>query len=264
MPTLCTIAPKTLRSIFITWLRNNTSAPEILKSAAHAQKHSEARQASEDYDQQADDRLVKAAYDFNLKFIAEFETSAAANAAAGGSSSVADAAAGGGEDGSEGGGEDAPPPPAAAAAAASSSSSPPRRAGGPVPSRQLPPIQQAEVNGMLADVGFSKSKAKGNGDCFPLSAMAGFEITASAARMPKASTTATVRELRESAISILTGDEADQRLLHDPGLRDAVGKDTEETHAALGPEVSTDGRLELTPDLMRRTRKSTARYPYLL
>ena len=51
-------------------MRNNTSAPEILKSAAHAQKHSEARQASEDYDQQADDRLVKAAYDFNLKFIA--------------------------------------------------------------------------------------------------------------------------------------------------------------------------------------------------
>jgi hypothetical protein len=203
-----TIAPKTLRSIFITWLRNNTSAPDVLKSAAHAQKHSEARQASEDYDQQADDRLVKAAYDFNLKFIAEFETSAAANAAAGGSSSVADAAAGGGEDGSEGGGEDAPPPAAAAAAAASSSSSPPRRAGGPVPSRQLPPIQQAEVNGLLADVGFSKSKAKGNGDCYPLSAMAGFEISRHDARMPKTGTTATVRELRDNAISILTGDEA--------------------------------------------------------
>jgi hypothetical protein len=27
------IAPKTLRSIFITWLRSNTDAPEILKSA---------------------------------------------------------------------------------------------------------------------------------------------------------------------------------------------------------------------------------------
>ena len=62
------IAPKTLRSIFITWLRSNTNAPEILKSAAHAQKHSEARQASDDYDQQADDRLVKAAYDFNIEF----------------------------------------------------------------------------------------------------------------------------------------------------------------------------------------------------
>ena len=50
------IAPKTLRSVFITWLRDNTAAPEILKSAAHAMKHSEARQASADYDQEADDR----------------------------------------------------------------------------------------------------------------------------------------------------------------------------------------------------------------
>jgi hypothetical protein len=50
-------------------LRSNTDAPEILKSASHAQKHSEARQASDDYDQQADDRLVKAAYDFNIQFI---------------------------------------------------------------------------------------------------------------------------------------------------------------------------------------------------
>merc|ERR1711938_415982 len=69
-----TIAPKTLRSIFITWLRSTTDAPEILKSAAHAQKHSEARQASDDYDQEADDRLVKAAYDFNIEFAATFAT----------------------------------------------------------------------------------------------------------------------------------------------------------------------------------------------
>jgi hypothetical protein len=46
------IAPKTLRSVFITWLRDSTSAPEILKSAAHAMKHSEQRQASSDYDQE--------------------------------------------------------------------------------------------------------------------------------------------------------------------------------------------------------------------
>ena len=45
------IAPKTLRSIFITWLRDNTTDGSILKSAAHAMKHSEARQASADYDQ---------------------------------------------------------------------------------------------------------------------------------------------------------------------------------------------------------------------
>ena len=29
------IAPKTLRSIFITWLRDNTDSPEVLKAAAH-------------------------------------------------------------------------------------------------------------------------------------------------------------------------------------------------------------------------------------
>ena len=45
------IAPKTLRSIFITWLRDNTADDSILKSAAHAMKHSENRQASADYDQ---------------------------------------------------------------------------------------------------------------------------------------------------------------------------------------------------------------------
>ena len=94
------IAPKTLRSIFMyahapplqstlppttpvartrhrqtplarsslgsTWLRDNTSDGSILKSAAHAMKHAEQRQAGSEYDKQADDRLVKAAYDFNL------------------------------------------------------------------------------------------------------------------------------------------------------------------------------------------------------
>ena len=34
------ISPKALRSSFITWLRDSTTCPEILKSAAHAQKHS--------------------------------------------------------------------------------------------------------------------------------------------------------------------------------------------------------------------------------
>ena len=50
------VAPKTLRSVFITWLRDQTTTPEILKSAAHAMKHSEQRQASTDYDQESDDR----------------------------------------------------------------------------------------------------------------------------------------------------------------------------------------------------------------
>ena len=35
-------------------------------------KHSEARQATGSYDKDADTRLVKAAYDFNLAFAAQF------------------------------------------------------------------------------------------------------------------------------------------------------------------------------------------------
>ena len=80
------VAPKTLRSAFITWLRDATDAPQILKSAAHAMKHSERRQASSDYDQEADDRLVKAAYEFNLAFASQFATAGSADA--GGSSST--------------------------------------------------------------------------------------------------------------------------------------------------------------------------------
>ena len=64
------IAPKTLRSIFITWLKESTNCPEILKSAAHAMKHQVATQESAHYDANADTKLVKAAYDFNLTFAA--------------------------------------------------------------------------------------------------------------------------------------------------------------------------------------------------
>ena len=58
------IAPKTLRAVFVTWLRNSTEAPEVLKAAAHAMKHAEARQQSGEYDTEKDDRLIKAAFDF--------------------------------------------------------------------------------------------------------------------------------------------------------------------------------------------------------
>ena len=78
------IAPKTLRSVFVTWLRDQTSAPEILKSAAHAMKHSEQRQGSADYDQDSDDRLVKAAYDFNLQFATGFAADAGGSSGEGG------------------------------------------------------------------------------------------------------------------------------------------------------------------------------------
>ena len=66
------ITPKTLRSVFITWLRESTTCPEILKSAAHAMKHREETQGSGAYDQHADTRLVKAAYDFNLEFASKY------------------------------------------------------------------------------------------------------------------------------------------------------------------------------------------------
>jgi hypothetical protein len=55
-------------------------------------KHSEARQAGAEYDQEADDRLVKAAYDFNLSFASQFETEAAPPAGAAGSSAAHGAA----------------------------------------------------------------------------------------------------------------------------------------------------------------------------
>jgi hypothetical protein len=85
------IAPKTLRSVFITWLRDHTAAPEILKSAAHAMKHSEARQAGGEYDQESDDRLVKAAYDFNLQYAEGFQAGAVIDAGGAGSSTPLDA-----------------------------------------------------------------------------------------------------------------------------------------------------------------------------
>ena len=55
------ISPKVLRSSFITWLRDSTDCPSILKAAAAAQKHSEQRQGSDSYDAERDTRLVKAA-----------------------------------------------------------------------------------------------------------------------------------------------------------------------------------------------------------
>ena len=86
--------------MFITWLRENTDCPEILKSAAHSMKHKPETQASGVYDANADTKLVKvcstplycvhahphprctshppctsaeqAAYDFNLTFAAKY------------------------------------------------------------------------------------------------------------------------------------------------------------------------------------------------
>ena len=183
------VAPKTLRSSFITWLRGQDAAPQILKSAAHAMKHSEARQASSDYDQESDDRLVKAAYEFNLTFAAGFAAAEVAPAVAGG----------------EGGSSSVPPP---------LPPPPPPLPLPPPPQQQvdvggthmLPPVSVTQLTTQLGELGFARSGASKNGDCYPLSVMAGFEIPAYAARNPTAQTTARVRQLRHDSIELLVAD----------------------------------------------------------
>ena len=70
----------------------------------------------------------------------------------------------------------------------------------------LPPISIAQLTFQLEGVGFARSSADINGDCFPLSAMAGFEITATAARKPTPATTANVCQVRENGVNRLAGD----------------------------------------------------------
>ena len=65
------ICPKTLRKIFITWLRDNTDAPAVLRSAAHAMKHSEETQAGT-YDTRREERLNEAAFGFTLEFAQKY------------------------------------------------------------------------------------------------------------------------------------------------------------------------------------------------
>ena len=42
----------------------------------------------------------------------------------------------------------------------------------------------------------------------------------------------------------LARNQTNERLLHDPTLRDAVSVDAEEAHAAIRPQVPADGRLD--------------------
>ena len=181
------VAPKTLRSVFITWLRDQTAAPEILKGAAHTMKHSERRQGSADYDQESDDRLVKAAYEFNLQFATGFAAEAGGSSGEGSSSAAPPAAP-----------PPAPPVPPAPPA-------PPAQQQPNVNTQMLPPVSIAQLTFMLEGVGLARSSADNNGDCYPLSAMAGFEITAAAARKPTTATTAKVRQVREDTIDRLAG-----------------------------------------------------------
>ena len=97
----------------------------------------------------------------------------------------------------------APPPAAAAPAQSPAMLSIPRH-----PSSQLPSIPFADAKRQLEALGFQRGRARGRGDCFPLSACAGREITKAAAAVPSAATTETVRLLRDSAIGRITGDAA--------------------------------------------------------
>eukprot|EP00966_Prymnesium_polylepis_P070471 1637620-Prymnesium_polylepis.1 len=56
--------PKVLRASFITWLRQATDAPEVLKAAAKCQRHAEETQASDRYDKKTHDKLTSAATSF--------------------------------------------------------------------------------------------------------------------------------------------------------------------------------------------------------
>ena len=252
------ICPKTLRSSFITWLRSSTDAPEVLRSAAHAMKHSEARQASSDYDQESDDRLVAAAYKFNLAFAAGFSGSAAGSSsdapppaaaqpatalpadapppaaapAAAESDAVVEVVAvvsgvhavleekvsrGKPLDGYRRGAKlllvrwlaspaepswelaskvdkaavdayllrkqrnEPPPPPPARPAPPPPPPPPPPPAPPRHPSRILAPVPKAELRTQLEAAGFERGEAAPNGDCYSLSAMAGFELSAAKA-----------------------------------------------------------------------------------
>ena len=74
-----------------------------------------------------------------------------------------------------------------------------------VVSQNLPPKLRADVHASFASIGFTPGTALGNGDCFPLSSMAGFEITPSEAANPSASTTEIIRLARVEAIDTLCG-----------------------------------------------------------
>eukprot|EP00966_Prymnesium_polylepis_P334485 7389864-Prymnesium_polylepis.1 len=188
------IAPKTLRSIFITWLKENTDCPEILKAAAHAMKHQQATQESAHYDANADTKLVKAAYDFNLAYASTFTGDGAV--AISSSSDVVIAP------------DQITVLPTVLAVEPEPEAEPEPAAAPNVDTHVLPQIAVSELMGRLASIGFTRSSARGNGDCYPMSVMAGFEISATAAKQPTAATTEAVRGVREGAVGILAGEAA--------------------------------------------------------
>jgi len=143
-------------------------------------KHQTATQASRHYDANADTALVKAAYDFNLRFAARF---------VGGDGPPPPA---------EVLGEVEPPPPGVEVVEVEPPPPgvlEPRASPAPAPRFNAP-----ELKATLAQLGFVRQASVGNGDCFLLSAMAGFEIGQTAARLPSPAVSERVRVARDAAV----------------------------------------------------------------
>jgi hypothetical protein len=70
-----------------------------------------------------------------------------------------------------------------------------------------PPVPVTKAHAELRELGFTMHDAARNGDCFPLSAMAGFEITDLAnVAAPTVHTIETVTKARIAAVDLVTGD----------------------------------------------------------
>jgi hypothetical protein len=70
-----------------------------------------------------------------------------------------------------------------------------------------PPVPATKAHAELRELGFTMHDAARNGDCFPLSAMAGFEIPDLAdVAAPTARTLETVKKARIAAVDLVTGD----------------------------------------------------------
>eukprot|EP00966_Prymnesium_polylepis_P239927 5548020-Prymnesium_polylepis.1 len=156
-------------------------------------KHSEQRQGSADYDQESDDRLVKAAYDFNLQFASSF------TAESGGSSSAAPP-------------PPLPPPPLPLPPPAQpmQQQQPPAAQQPNVDTQMLPPMSIAQLTFLLEGVGFVRSSAdnRTRATATRSARWPASRITAAAARKPTPATTAKVRMVREDTIDRLAGDAA--------------------------------------------------------
>ena len=75
----------------------------------------------------------------------------------------------------------------------------------PVQSHNLPPKQISDVHSSLSSIHFFPGIAKGDGNCYPYSSMAGFEITKEEAANPTSETIEKVRLTRVAAVDKLCG-----------------------------------------------------------